>query len=146
MRVVLSHLDDVNLKISISSGEAVGILDRIEKLLTSSPIIEASEAVRLRAAQRAVEKKAPFHHDKNAMADAIIIETYADCVRDMAASGVRFAFVTHTRATSASSTAIKICHIWTSPPSSRVSNRCTSSTCPRRSAALSLRSSPISCL
>jgi hypothetical protein len=97
MRVVLSHLDDVNHKISISSGEAVDTLDRIEKLLIASPIIEASETVKLRAAQRAIEKKAPFHHDKNAMADAIIIETYADCVRDKSASGVRFAFVTHNK-------------------------------------------------
>lgn len=97
MRVVLSHLDDVDHKIPIIGGEGVGTLDRIEKLLTASPIIETSEAVRLRAAQRAIEKKAPFHHDKNAMADAILIETYADCVRDKAASGVRFAFVTHNK-------------------------------------------------
>jgi hypothetical protein len=97
MRVVLSHLDDVDHKIPIIGGEAVGTLDRIEKLLTASPIIETSEAVRLRAAQRAIEKKAPFHHDKNAMADAILIETYADCVRDKAAFGVRFAFVTHNK-------------------------------------------------
>ena len=97
MRVVLSHLDDVAHKSPIIGGEAVGTLDRIEKLLTASPIIETSEAARLRAAQRALEKKAPFHHDKNAMADAILIETYADCVRDKAASGVRFAFVTHNK-------------------------------------------------
>jgi hypothetical protein len=97
MRVVLSYLDDVDHKIPIIGGEAVGTLDRIEKLLTAFPIIETSEAVRLRAAQRAIEKKAPFHHDKNAMADAILIETYADCVRDKAASGVRFAFVTHNK-------------------------------------------------
>jgi len=79
MRVVLSHLDDVAHKSPIIGGEAVGTLDRIEKLLTASPIMETSEAARLRAAQRAIEKKAPFHHDKNAMADAIFIETYADC-------------------------------------------------------------------
>jgi hypothetical protein len=97
MQAVLSHLDDVNHKISISNGEAIGALERIAKLLIASPIIETSEAVKLRAAQRAIEKKAPFHHDKNAMADAIIIETYADCVRDKSASGIRFAFVTHNK-------------------------------------------------
>lgn len=97
MRVVLSHLNDVDHKLPIIGGEAVATLDRIERLLTASPIIETSEAVRLRAAQRALEKKAPFHHGKNAMADAILIETYADCVRDKAASGVRFAFVTHNK-------------------------------------------------
>lgn len=97
MRVVLSHLDDVSHKIPIIGGEAVGILDRIEKLLATSTIIETSEKVRLRAGQRALEKKAPFHHGKNAMADAILIETYTDCVRDKTASGVRFSFVTHNK-------------------------------------------------
>jgi hypothetical protein len=52
----------------------VEALDRIENLFTASPI-EASEAVKLGAAQRALEIKAPFHHDKNSIADAIIIET-----------------------------------------------------------------------
>ncbi|WP_304893830.1 PIN domain-containing protein, partial [Candidatus Deferrimicrobium sp.] len=96
-RVVLSHLDDVNHKIPILGGSAAGTLDRIEKLLTASPIIEPSEAVKLYAAQRALDRKAPFHRAKNAMADAILIETYAACLRDKAASGVRFAFVTHNK-------------------------------------------------
>ena len=72
-------------------------MDRIEKLLTESPVIELSEAVKLRAAQRALERKAPFHHDKNSMADAIIIETYADRIRDKRMPGARFAFVTHNK-------------------------------------------------
>lgn len=96
-QVVLSHLDDVNHKIPILGGSAAGTLDRIEKLLTASPIIEPSKAVKLYAAQRALDRKAPFHRAKNAMADAILIETYAACLRDKAASGVRFAFVTHNK-------------------------------------------------
>ena len=96
-RLVLSHLDDVNHKIPILGGAAAETLDRIEKLLTASPVIEPSEAVKLYAAQRALDRKAPFHHEKNAMADAILIETYAACLRDRAASGVRFAFVTHNK-------------------------------------------------
>jgi hypothetical protein len=97
MRVVLSHLDDVDHKIPILGDAALDTLDRIERLLTSSPIIEPCEAVRLNAAQRAIERKAPFHHDKNAMADAVILETYAECLRDKTAPGVRFAFVTHNK-------------------------------------------------
>lgn len=97
MRVVLSHLDDVDHKIPILGGAAVQILDRIEKLLVAAPIIEVSEAVALQAAQRAINQKAPFHRDQNAMADAILIETYAACLRDEDASGVRFAFVTHNK-------------------------------------------------
>jgi len=45
MQVVLSHLDDVNHKIPIIGGEAVGTLDRIQKLLTAAPILETSETV-----------------------------------------------------------------------------------------------------
>jgi hypothetical protein len=97
IQLVLSHLDDVDHKIPIIGGAAVGTLDRIEKLLTASPIVEPTEAVTLRAEQRAVDKRAPFHRDKNAMADAIIIETYADCARNKAAAGVRFAFVSHNK-------------------------------------------------
>lgn len=67
IKLVLSHLDDVDHKIPIVGGEAVSLLDRMEKLLTTSPIIEASEPVRLRAAQRAIDKRAPFHRGKNTM-------------------------------------------------------------------------------
>jgi hypothetical protein len=95
IKLVLSHLDDVDHKIPIVGGEAVSLLDRMEKLLTTSPIIEASEPVRLRAAQRAIDKKAPFHRGKNTMVDAVIIEMYGECVRAKAAPGNRFAFVTH---------------------------------------------------
>jgi hypothetical protein len=97
MRVVLSHLDDVNHKIPIVGGAATGTLDRIENLLTASASVDASDDVKLRAAQRGIEKKAPFHGGKNATADAIIIETYAACVRDKTAAGIRFAFVTHNK-------------------------------------------------
>jgi hypothetical protein len=97
MRAVISHLDDVNHKIPIVGGAAVATLDRIEKLLVASACLEPSDSVKLRAAQRAIEKKAPFHRGKNAMADAVIVETYAECVRDKIASGARFAFVTHNK-------------------------------------------------
>lgn len=97
MQVVLAHLDDVDHKIPIVGGVAAEALDRIEKLLIASAIIEPCEAVTLRAAQRAIEKKAPFRRDKNAMADAILIETYAECLHDKTASGSRFAFVTHNK-------------------------------------------------
>src|SRR5437016_1563465 len=60
MRLVLSHLDDVDHKIPIVGGTAVNTLDRIEKLLKAFPIIEPSETVRLHAVQRAIDRTAPF--------------------------------------------------------------------------------------
>ena len=97
LKVVMAHLDDVNQKIPIIGGSVGTVLDRIDKLLNASQLIEMSEPILLRAAQRAVKKQAPFHGDRNCIADAIIIETYAECVRDKATTGMRFAFVTHNK-------------------------------------------------
>ena len=47
----------------------------------------------LRAARRALEKKAPFIREKN-MADAIILEAFADCLTGPNSTGHQFAFVT----------------------------------------------------
>ncbi len=97
MQLVLSHLDDVDHKIPILGGNAAKTLDRIDKLLKAGQIVSASEGVKLRAADRAIAKRAPFHRGKNAMADAIAIETYGECVRSKAARGNRFAFVSHNK-------------------------------------------------
>lgn len=96
-KTVLAHLNDVNHKIPIIGGAAVQVLDRIEKLLTAADAIEMSDTALLRAAQRAIEHRAPFHREKNSTADALIIETYAECVQDPTSAGTRFAFVTHNR-------------------------------------------------
>jgi hypothetical protein len=97
VKAVISYLEDVDHKIPIIGGSAGSSLDYIEKMLTASTIVETTEAVKLRAAQRALERRAPFHHGKNSISDAIIIETYADCVSEKT-SGVRFVFVTHNKA------------------------------------------------
>jgi hypothetical protein len=97
LRNVLKHLDDVDHKIPILGGAAVQLLDRIEKLLKASPVIEPTEQVKLAAAQRAIDGRAPFRQGKNAMADAILVETFAECFRKESKRGVRFAFVTHNK-------------------------------------------------
>lgn len=97
LKTVLSHLDDVGHKIPILGGSAEGALDRIEKLLTTARAIEPSDLVKMRAAERAIARRAPFHHDKNSMADALIIELYHECVRGEHPAGTRFAFITHNK-------------------------------------------------
>jgi hypothetical protein len=97
IRTVLSHLDDVGLKAPIIGGTASHTLDRIERLLKQAPGFDNSDEIKLRAAQRAIDKRAPFHRDRNSMADAILIESYADCVAARGAAGTRFAFVTHNK-------------------------------------------------
>jgi hypothetical protein len=95
--LVLSHLSDVDHRIPILGGAAEVALERIDKILAAATVIETSDAVKVRAADRALHRKAPCHHDnKNSMADAVLIETYIECVH--AASGrQRFAFVTHNK-------------------------------------------------
>jgi hypothetical protein len=93
---VLDYLCDVNHRIPVIGGAAEGTLTRIEELLSKATIIEASDATKARAADRAISRKAPCHHEnKNSMADALLIEIYIDCVKTMSGRGERFAFVTH---------------------------------------------------
>ena len=92
--IVLRQLSDVDHHIPTMGGAAVDTVRRIEKLFARVPIIEISDAVKVRAAQRAIDKRAPFHRQRNGIDDAILIEVYADVVTAKA-TGARFAFVTH---------------------------------------------------
>jgi len=96
-RAVLSHLDDVNHKIPILGGAASARLDRIEKILAQGSLVELSDAIKLRAAQRAIDRRAPFCRERNSMNDSLIVETYAECLHSEDAAGIRFAFVTHNK-------------------------------------------------
>ena len=69
-------MDDVDHQITIL-GEAVNeSIQRIEAIFSRAQLIETTDDVKLRAAQRAVERKAPFHKDKNSIGDAILVEIY----------------------------------------------------------------------
>jgi hypothetical protein len=94
-RTVLRQLNDVDHRLPTLGEAAVETVGRIEKLFAGSPIIETSDAVKLRAAQRAIDKRAPFHRQRNGIDDAILIEVYADAVAAKAPAGTRFAFITH---------------------------------------------------
>lgn len=96
-KALLAHLDDLNHRAPIVGGAAETTLTRIEKLLASVQLVEASDAAKLRAAERALQKRAPCHHDnKNSIADALLLEIYFDAVRG-GTRGERFAFVSHNR-------------------------------------------------
>jgi len=94
-RLALEHLAEIDHKLPRLGESAIESIGRIEKLLTSTQIVETSESVMLRAAQRAIDHRAPFHRQRNGIDDAMLIEIYSDMVHDKTSSGVRFAFVTH---------------------------------------------------
>lgn len=96
-KTLLAHLDDLNHRAPIVGGAAETTLARIEKLLAAVALIEPSDGAKLKAAERALQKRAPCHHDnKNSMADALVLETYFETVRS-GGRGERFAFVSHNR-------------------------------------------------
>ncbi len=94
-KIVLSQLNDVDHRLPTLGEAAVDTVSRIEKLFECTPIIEISDSVKLRAAQRAIDKRAPFHKQRNSIGDAILIEVYTDVKGAQAASGNHFAFISH---------------------------------------------------
>jgi hypothetical protein len=94
-RMVLRQLNDVDHRLPTLGEAAVATVGRIEKLFAQADIIQTLDTVKLRAAQRAIDKRAPFHRQRNGIDDALLIETYSDIVGAKATPGIRFAFVTH---------------------------------------------------
>lgn len=94
-RAVLAQLGDMDHRL-LSLGEAAAeSVGRIERLLRAADVIELSNDVKLRAAQRGIDRKAPFHRQRNGIDDALLIEIYTDLVGAKSGRGIRFAFVTH---------------------------------------------------
>lgn len=94
---VLGYLSDVDHRIPLLGGVAEGTLARIDAILAEAISIDVSDKAKLLAVDRALHHKAPCHHEnKNSVADAMLIETYFECVR-AGTAGQRFAFVTHNK-------------------------------------------------
>lgn len=93
--IVLDELDELDYKIPVLGEAAIESIRRIEKLFNDATIIEITDDMKLRAAQRAIDGKAPFHRQRNGISDAILIEVYSSCFTNIATPGVRFGFVTH---------------------------------------------------
>jgi predicted nucleic acid-binding protein len=93
-RKLFDQLSELDHQLPTVGEAAVRTIDRIDGLLRRAEPIEASDDVKLRAAQRAIDCRAPFHRSRNSIGDAILVETYADCTREPS-RGERFAFVTH---------------------------------------------------
>ena len=93
---VLEYLSDIDHRLPQVGSQAKNTLDRIEKILDGLPKIQTSSAAKIRAAERAFDRRGPCHNNKNSIADALLIETYFECVK-AGKAGDRFAFVTHNK-------------------------------------------------
>lgn len=96
-KALLAGLDDVKHKAPLIGGGAEQALRSIEHMFREAEVIEASDALKLAAAERALTRRAPCHHEnKNSIADALLVETYIAEVKN-GSTRERFAFVTHNK-------------------------------------------------
>lgn len=93
--VVISQLNDVDHRLPLIGEAAIETVSWIDKIFNKSSIIEISDSVKIRAAQRAIENRAPFHRQRNGIGDSILIEVYSDLINEEDASGSKFAFISH---------------------------------------------------
>jgi len=93
--VILSQLNDIDKKIPTFGENAFNSITRIEEMLKKSEVIEITDEIKLRATQRAINKKAPFHLSKNSIGDAIILECYYEYKVQNATQEFGLIFITH---------------------------------------------------
>jgi hypothetical protein len=79
---VIEELNNLDHRLPALGESVVESVARIEKLFNAATVIDASDAIKMRATERAIQKMAPFHRQKNSIDDAILIETYAEVLAD----------------------------------------------------------------
>ncbi len=94
---ILAELNNLDHKIPVIGDMAHYSIGRIEELFYQAEIINITDEIKLRATQRAIDKKAPFHLSKNSIGDAIIIESYLDYKVKNIAQEFGLIFVTHNK-------------------------------------------------
>jgi len=77
-------------------GDLTGIAAFVEQILRKAQTIPITDAVKLRALDRGLKRKAPYGK-KNSTADAILIEAFAEVVHGKGTTGHHFGFVTHNK-------------------------------------------------
>jgi hypothetical protein len=94
---VIAELNNIDHKIPVLGDMAHYSIARIEELFCQAEIINVTDEIKLRATQRAIDKKAPFHLSKNSIGDALIIECYLDYKIKNVAQEFGLIFVTHNK-------------------------------------------------
>ena len=91
----LETIDDVNHRLPILSEATQGSVNRVIKLFDLAFLTPISDAAKIKAAERAIDKRAPFHKQKNSVADAVLAEAFQEFRIEQEANFESFRFVTH---------------------------------------------------
>jgi hypothetical protein len=93
----IQELDNFNYKIPRLAEAISGAIQNIDSIMKHAELAKISDPAKLRAADRAVNRIAPFHKGKNSMNDAIILECFFEVVKTENKGGTRFIFITHNK-------------------------------------------------
>ncbi|MGW8389642.1 PIN domain-containing protein [Pseudoduganella sp. HUAS MS19] len=91
----LETLDDLNLRLPILSEATHSTANRVLAIFETALEISISDTAKVRAAERAIAKKAPFHRQKNSVADAVLAEAFHEFRTAQAGDYATYRFVTH---------------------------------------------------
>ena len=92
---ILNQLNDIDKKIPTLGENAFQTISRIEEIMKNADKIAITDEIKLRAVQRAIDKKAPFHLAKNSIGDSIIIEIFNNYKTQNSAQEFSLMFITH---------------------------------------------------
>ena len=90
----IAQLDEMEHQVAVSEDVSRQRLEAIASLMATSPTTAASDNAKLKAVERALTKRAPFHRSKNSMADAVLIEVFVEAVKADREPEPRYFFVT----------------------------------------------------
>ena len=90
----IRQLNEIDHKIAMKGEVSQQALSTIEKLMATSPAVVASDAAKIKVAERALAKLAPFHLSKNSVGDALLLETFAEAMTTAPDPETEFFFVT----------------------------------------------------
>ena len=90
----IRQLNEIDHKIAMKGEVSQQALSTIEKLMATGPAVVASDAAKIKVAERALAKLAPFHLSKNSVADALLLEIFAEAMTTAPDPETEFFFVT----------------------------------------------------
>ena len=90
----LGQLNEIDHKIAMKGEVSRQTLETIEKVMATTQAVVASDAAKIKVAERALAKLAPFHLSKNSVGDALLIEIFAEAIATAVDPEAEFYFVT----------------------------------------------------
>lgn len=87
-------LEEMTHQIPLVSAMTLQNFSEISELLRGARRLEPTELEHTRVVQRGLERKAPFHRERNSVADALLIELYGSEIDSDGTATDRYCFVT----------------------------------------------------